>query len=299
MKSQSFFTVVSGQKYINFAIQLARSYELWNSPLSSVPFFIISNQIIELPKDLKNCLCIHDKADLVKNNLEFKLHLNILCPTKEGIFIDADCLVYDDIQYLFNLFKDDTFNVVGCKVIDGEWVDIAIADFIKKEKLEYLIRYNGGFYYLKKNSEADAVFLDATLSFKSEENLQKHHAGFNEEPLLSIAMSKFGIVPLVDDGNIICDLVHIKKDTHFNILNGVSEFKNPRIKETKNKFWMPEGAYYPKILHFGSSMYYKYPYIFERLRLYLLANHFPKKLITIIMYGFKRIYFTLKIFKRF
>lgn len=298
MKSQSFFTVVTGQKYINFAIQLARSYELWNTPISSVPFFIISDQIIELPKDLKNCICIHHKDGLIKKSLEFKLYLNILCPTKEAIFIDADCLIYGDIQYLFNLFKDDTLNVIGYKVTSGEWADMDICDVVHTNKLNYLIRYNGGFYYVTKDLKTDTIFLDAKLRFNNEANLQKHHAGFNEEPLLSIAMSKFGVTPLIDDGNIMGDLVHIQKETKFNILNGVSQFINPSLFHHKHKFWMQEGPYYPKILHFGSAMYYKFPYIFERLRLYLIVHHFNKKLIEFVINGFRIIYFTVKSLKR-
>ena len=295
--SQSFFTYASGNKYLNLAFTLARSYLFHNK--EEKDFYIISNCYFELPIDLK--LKINKKIiskELAGYGLEFKLNLNLIAPTEESIFIDADSVIYGSIDFLFQEFnkKKSSLNVIGTLVNEGEWVDEHIPTLMSEFQLSYVIRYCGAFYYLKKGKLIDEIFSFAHELY-SARKFQKHKHYINEEPLLAISMSKYAVEPIVDNGNIWSDLGQYQSGSSLSVFKG-SAFQN--LPGFKYKFWLPTGIYSPLILHMGSSVYFKDPWLFEyfRLKFWLLFKLSPNSIEFIISFFIKPIYKLLKFLRQ-
>ena len=266
---KSYFTYASGKKYLSLAFSLARSYKHHN-PIE-IPFFIVSNKDFSLPWDLKWVKKRIVPESLAGQGLEFKLHLLEISPTYKSIFIDADSLIYSNINFIFDEFGE-TPSVIGTKVTNDVWVDEDIASTMNEFNLDYMIRYCGAFYYLIKNRLGEEIFGYAKTLYHSGRPFQRIRNTVNEEPVLSIALSKHKVVPVVDNGWIWGDLTHFVYEDQLNI------FKSPPILyNTPNssiyKFWLPDGKYKPLILHVGSGNFNKKPWLFDSLRLKLSQKY--------------------------
>ncbi|MDF3079273.1 MAG: hypothetical protein K0S09_3162 [Sphingobacteriaceae bacterium] len=287
------FTYASGSKYLALAYALSRSYKQHNG--FQIPFYVVSNQDFELPADLKKWAKkkIVD-PELTGKGLEFKLKLHQLAPAVRNIFVDSDSLIYGDISYLFNLFEGSALNVIGTEVITGEWADENIESLCKEFSIAYAIRYCGALYYIRKSEQTERIFEEAG-KLLNKRSFQKHAHNFNEEPLLSVAMSRFGVHPVADDGNTWSDLVQFKQTQKLNIFNPESSVFANTAGHTY-KFWLPDGEYRPRILHMGGAIYNKNPWLFDHLRL-LLKQGFrvPEKLADLLISRFVRpAYFAIK-----
>ncbi|RZK58191.1 MAG: hypothetical protein EOO87_00875 [Pedobacter sp.] len=270
-KNQSFFTYASGKKYLALAYALARSYRYHNG--SSIPFAIISNSDFDLPWDLNWVKKLIFDEEIVGKGLEFKLKLLAIAPSYESIFIDADSLIYGKINHLFESFDRQTPNVIGLKVTDGVFVEENVQKACVEFELAYMIRYCGALYYLIKNGNGKNVFDYAAKLNQSNRPFQRNENTIYDEPILSIAMSKFKVNPLPDDGNIWGDLVHLDYETQLNIFKSRPIFNND-VNANNYKFWLPIGEYSPNILHVGSGNYNKKPWLFDALRLKLHYKFF-------------------------
>ena len=293
---QAFFTYSSGIKYLHLAYTLARSYLYHNG--NNIPFYIVSNNDFKLPKDLEDYISkkIISK-EMAGKGLDFKLQLDLIAPEAESIFIDADSIIYGPILNLFSLFPKANLNVIGTKVKMGEWVDESIPYLIEEFKLKYVIRYCGALYYLRKGEPLSNLF-NSARELKKNRKFQQHRHNFNEEPILSILMSKLETEPIIDDGNIWGDLFHFNAGTSLNVLCNEQPvlFNSPL---DQNKFWLPNGHYSPSIIHMGSSFYNKNPWLFDSLKLKLYFKFKLSKSISswLVETFVKKTYFLFKKFK--
>ncbi|UKT64393.1 hypothetical protein [Pedobacter mucosus] len=266
IKLKSFFTYASGERYFALAFALARSYRFHNG--TAIQFTIISNQDFTLPWDLKWVGKLVFPPTSLGSGLEFKLHLLEIAPTVNSIFIDADTLIYGNITSIFSLFKPETPNVIGLKVTEGTFVDEDVQSVCTEFSINYMVRFCGALYYLIKNRKSAEVFAYAKALYKSERLFQHNDFTMYDEPILSIALAKFGIEPLLDDGNIWGDLVQLDYQVQLNIFNAPPVFFNDKTS-ANYKFWLPPGEYKPILLHVGSGNYNKKPWLFDSLRLKL------------------------------
>jgi hypothetical protein len=256
---------------MDLAFALARSYKYHNG--TNIPFCIISSKNYPLPHDLKWVQKKVVSEAEVGPGLEFKLHLLDVAPSICSIFIDADSLVYDDISFLFKKFNADTPNVIGLKLTKGSWVDEDIEAACAEFGLDYIIRYCGALYYIVKNEKGRKIFEYAMSLYKSNRPFQRNERTMYDEPIMAMALSKYNVEPLPDDGNIWGDLVQFDYNSHLNVFKGPAEFKN--IPGSRNyKFWLPNGSYRSEILHVGSGNHNKKPWLFDSLRLKLHYKFF-------------------------
>ncbi|MDO3643056.1 hypothetical protein [Mucilaginibacter sp. L3T2-6] len=266
IEENCFFTYAAGAKYLKLAFALARSYKFHNG--EKIPFAIASPSDFHLPSDLPWVKKIIPASWFTGKGLEFKLHLIDIAPTTYSIFIDADSLIYGNIESLFETFDKTGPSVVGLKLNDGEWVDEDIASVCREYAVPYLIRYCGALYYIVKNDKGRAIFNYALDLFNLPRKFQALGQTINEEPLLSVALSKYKTEPLADDGNIWSDLVQFPYHERLNVFKRPPVFCNVSGKE-KHKPWLPDGSYSPLILHVGSGNYNRNPWLFDALRLKL------------------------------
>lgn len=294
---QSVFTYATGKKYLSLAFTLARSYKFHNDELI-IPFYIVSTKNFKLPLDLEWVKKSIVNSNFVGVGLEFKLKLNELAPTYESIFIDSDSIIYDNIAHLFKKLATNSLCVIGTNVTDGKWANENIESCCKEFGISKMIRYCGAIYLIKKDNLSKKVFTEANRLYNSGRNFQGHRHNINEEPIISISISKFNIDPIEDDGNIWGDLVQFKKGQQ------ISVFKRLTLSNTlsfKYKFWLPLGDYHPLILHMGSGVFNKNPWLFDSVRLKLhykcgLNVRFSELVVNNIVIP---IYFSLKYLKKY
>lgn len=253
------------------AYALARSYKYHNG--TEIGFCIISSDDYSLPHDLKWVQKKVVSPEDIGPGLEFKLHLLDIAPSVRSVFIDADSLVYDDISFLFKAFDADTTNVIGLKVTEGNWVDEDIQAARAEFGLDYVIRYCGALYHLVRNENSRRIFDHAMTLYQSGRPFQRNEQTMYDEPIMAMALSKYKVEPLTDDGNIWGDLVHFDYHSQLNVFKGPRGFVNiPGNRDYK--FWLPAGAYKPRILHVGSGNHNRKPWLFDALRLKLHYQFF-------------------------
>jgi hypothetical protein len=275
-QSLSFFTFATGKKYLDMAFALARSYRYHNG--TEIPFYIASVNNFRLPPDLHWVRKIFVDEITIGPGLEFKLHLIDIAPTEKSIFIDADSLIYSDVSFLFNMFNTGQPSVIGLKVTEGEWVDEDIKAACLEFGLDYVIRYCGALYYLIKNTAGKQIFDYAMSLHQSTRRFQRNEKTIYDEPIMALALSKYRVEPLIDDGNIWGDLVHFNRNAQLNVFKGPAEFINIPGSRTY-KFWLPQGSYRSKIMHVGSGNHNKKPWLFDAVRLKLYYRyHLPLSL---------------------
>lgn len=296
MSDRSIVTIAQGKKYLAYAFTLARSYKFHNS--TDIPFYIISDEDFQLPSDLSWVKKKIITTEIMGRGLEYRFNFTQVIPTKDALFIDSDSIIYGNIEHAFQLFSQKHLSVVGLKVFEGVWAGLDASTATKKFTIPYLIRYCGAFYYVSKSSVADDICAYARTLVESaaENNFQQHTYSLNDEPILSIAMSKFNIEPIPDTGNLWSDIVQLKSHKDLNVFNKTPTLNNS--KTDKYKFWIPEGPYSPLIFHMGGAIYNKNPWIFDALRLklfykYGLSENLSDWLVTTIV---KPVYFFFKAF---
>lgn len=273
--SSCFFTVARGsEKYLKFAINLARSFNCHHVN-TSTKFYIVSDKYFKLPGDLKNILLKVLPCEVFGNGLEFKLNFDIIAPEEQSIFIDSDCLIYRNIEYLFHKFHNSYVSVIGFPVQHGVWCDLDIRKTCEEFRFESLPRFNGGLYYVKKSNVATEIYSYARELYRKKIITSNHRHAVNEEPIMSIAIQQFGQTLILDDGSILGDLASSMVTPSINVLNKISQLNNPIKSNIRHKFWLAEGDFSPAIIHFSSSNLFLMPYFAEnkRLLLHLFYKH--------------------------
>lgn len=290
-----FFTVATGEKYLKFAFALARSYKFHNN--ISIPFYIVSDNDFITPKDLSWVEKKIIPAELMGKGVAYKLNFDKIAPADNSIFIDADSLIYNDISRLFDL-PNTSIQVLGMQTVSGNWVDLALPQALTDFNIDYLIRYNGAFYYIIKNAITATICDTARQLAAGNYPFQRHGSVINDEPLFSISMAQNGVKPVADDGQIWTDTVQLRSHNDLNTLNSKAVFNNS--KEFRYKFWLPEGDYTPRIIHFGGGNFNKNPWLFDAVRLKLYYQyHLPKALSNFIVTALiKPLYFFVKSIKQ-
>ncbi|MFQ6963088.1 MAG: hypothetical protein ACLRR6_02875 [Oscillospiraceae bacterium] len=85
-------------------------------------------------------------------------------PYDVNIFIDADCLAYGDLNWLFDLFQNaDDFSCFG-RVLPLDdmtgWFEYKNLGELQ-EKVSYVVGLHGGIYYMRKTSQCRDVLKTA------------------------------------------------------------------------------------------------------------------------------------------
>lgn len=262
-----FFTIAIGNKYLQFAYTLARSYFFHNG--YDIHFYIISNKDFSLPYDLKKIRKFITPALSENKGAINKLYFDQIVPSKKSIFLDADSLIYGNIAYLFEFLNNDSISVIGTHKNDSEWVGLDVTKTQNEFGINQLIRYCGAFYYIILNQKTNLI-LEKARNLNNKYKFQKHRQSTNEEPILSIAMSQSGVLLNYDDGSIWGDISQFENYIQLNTLNSFARLNNS--PGPKLKYWLPLGVYAPKIVHMGGGIYFKNPWIFDHFRLLLYSK---------------------------
>jgi hypothetical protein len=255
----SIFTIATGSvAYLRYAFNLARSFAL-HCDVERTPFYVITDQRCTPPRDLSFIRTIDLPSEITNKGLGPKLFLDVLAPTEKSLFLDADCLIFRDLRFVFDRFCGHPISVVGIAVADGNWCGPPAAALCSQFGFASMPRFNGGLYYIEKGTVATSVYQTAR-ELRSEYDalgFHRHRGWINEEPLVSLAMAIHSQTSIDDDGCILSDLAAGLEHTDIDVLDGKSVLYNPPPPSTRHKWWQnTRGAYSPAVIHFSDGFPY-------------------------------------------
>lgn len=170
--------------YLRMAKGMARSIRLHNpdtqmaivtdrSPSSLRPWFDI---VVPLNSDFGP-------------GLAQKLHLDLYTPFDQTLYMDADFLVFHDLQRIWDQFRDiQGFSLFGLHLAEGE-AHYAIDDlpaYMEKLGMSRMVMSNTGILYFDRSHQACQAFEMAREIAEKADclGLRRHPAGFfNDEPI--------------------------------------------------------------------------------------------------------------------
>lgn len=213
-------------KYIEMAKTLGRSL-LLHSP--SIPRAIVTDR-----QEDEELTALFDQLIPFKpeygSNVRQKIYLDCYSPYQQTLFIDSDCIVVRNLEFVFEKFAGRDFGVVGGYYLQlGETDPFLDIDYILQHfKLEKIPKFNGGIYYFTQNDVARSVFGTAREILQNFERLgfaQFRGDGPNEEPLLATAMELHQQTMLQDNGTIMRTPVGLRGSFNIDALEGRCSFK--------------------------------------------------------------------------
>ncbi|ARS38459.1 hypothetical protein CA265_01680 [Sphingobacteriaceae bacterium GW460-11-11-14-LB5] len=269
--NKNIITIATGKSlYISLAVNLARSFFYWNKH-TTIKFYMVTDQASLIPKDILEYIqIIKIKSGELGEGFSTKLHLDKLAPSGQTLFIDSDCLIFGNIDGIFDRFKGKDVSVIGGYINEGEWFG-DIKSICKKFNVPCLPKFNGGIYYLEKGQNASKVYEDArrlekeydAIGFKRLRNKP------NDEVIMALAMQLNGMHTIPDDGTIMSDPQACPGGYKIDLINGSRYLINPPAPSPLHQNWYPFTTVTPLIVHFLGYYTQHYPYEREVLRLKL------------------------------
>lgn len=187
--SIGFFTVATGNEhYYRIAANLLRSYQYFSR--EPLPFAILADRENEYTAEFDTVIIIPHSTNSYLDKLVLYDHL----PYDISIFIDADCLVYGDLNYLFDLFLDaDDFSCFGRVLPLGDktgWFNYEDLGDLQRQ-VSYCVGLHGGIYYIRRSLVAEAVFSTAKqiAADYHKYNFKGKFSTPGDEPILALSMA--------------------------------------------------------------------------------------------------------------
>ncbi len=277
------------------AVNLARSFLWWHAG-TDIQFHLITDQKNLVAADIANRVQIVEvETEQLGDGFSSKLYLDKLAPAGQTLFIDSDCLIYGNLNPVFEQFKGHDVSVVGNYISNGEWFG-DVASICKKLKITRLPKFNGGVYYLEKGDIASRVYNDARRLEAEYDSI-----GFtrlrglpNDEMLMAAAMELNHQTPIADNGNILAEFVNFQSGIKSNLLNGTVELYNNPADVRFQKSWHLTIAR-PLIVHYLGYYNLLMPYTKEVKQLeYLFVNKWPQNKVRLLTYIQVTLPFTIR-----
>ena len=192
--TKGFVTVATGNsKYYKMAHNLLLSYKDNNS--EGIPFAIITDIENEYTKDFDDVIIMKNAT----HSWMDKMCIFKLLPYDEVIFIDADCTVYENINFLWDLFAyADDVSCFGLALPLDSTDGWFTKNSIDKYKINFITHLHGILYYVRNTSKLKEFNLLCNDIISNYDKLT--FKGFNDrladEPVIALAMSIMNFKPI-------------------------------------------------------------------------------------------------------
>ena len=278
--TRGFVTIATGKEhYYRIAYNLLCSYRL---NAGAYPFAIICDRENEYTANFDKVVRLEDPA----NSYLDKLRIFDCLPYDETIFIDADCLVYGDIDRWWELFEQaGDCSVFGCAYEDltteRGWFRV---EGMKKyrDRIHFVPSFSGGVYYLRNTETCAHVF---EIAKEAAAHYREYpFAIFKDpadEPVIALGMAVMNCRP-VDCGDV--GLYTYKRFTR-------ADITVPQAEWSYNGVWKPI-----RLIHWGNFGTMKAFYLVEAAAAHRKLLGKPAKgLAWIVLYRWKLLYYVLHI----
>lgn len=194
--SRGVVTIASGNdQYLMLAGALLKSIRI-NSPATRVA--VVTDRL-DHPVAARFDDVVPFRADWGPPFLQ-KLHLADYAPYDETLYIDADCLVYGPLEEVWSWFADHgPVGVLARATATPNWCQ-DLSRLPAKYQVDSYLEFNGGLYYLRRGTDAEAIFAEArdVYQHSDEFGLMNFGAAGADEPSVALVLSRLGY-PVVDD----------------------------------------------------------------------------------------------------
>lgn len=193
MKNRGFVTIATGDAYYyQLAANLMISYKKRGQ--GQYPFALICDRE-------NGYSALFDDVILVEDYKKSTLDKLLAChaPYEEIIFMDADMLVLQNIDDLWDVFSPgDPVSALGCTLpLDSQkgWFTYG-GSGPYQDRVKYLLSMNGSFYYIRKGPEAEQLFRDTAGIIENYAAVDyKYFSLPQDEPVMAMAMVINGFRP--------------------------------------------------------------------------------------------------------
>ena len=205
-QTKGFVTIATGkEQYYEIAKNLLHSYRFTTK--EPLPFAILCDADNEYTKEFDDVRVYPTPPRSYLDKLEMFDYL----PYDINIFIDADCLVFNDINRLFDIFENaDDFCCYGRVLpLDDKtgWFEYDNLNDDLKNQIDYVVGLHGGVYYMRRTEKTKKV-LDDAKTFSKNYLDYKFKGKFQtpgDEPVVALSMAINGCKPIPHDfTSIIC-----------------------------------------------------------------------------------------------
>lgn len=194
MDEKGFVTLAVGdEKYFRLAANLLNSYKL--QTLYPMPFAIIADRENKYTELFDKVVILEESTKSYMDKIEM---LNN-APYEKNIFIDADCLVYQDINEYWKLKKENGVSCFGKSLpLDAKdgWFEIDdIGEY--KNKIDFIPQMHGGIIFFDKDEKTKAIYNMALQIAKDYRKYRfKYFSEPADEPILALCMAVNGCHPI-------------------------------------------------------------------------------------------------------
>ena len=222
---KGFVTIATGdERYYRMARTLLRSYR--QTCKSPVRFAVIADRENSYTAEFDDVVILDNPT----NSWMDKLRLLDCCPYEENIFIDADCLVYQDINFFWGLFADaDDFSCFGKALPmdsrDGWFTAEAAAVY----PIKFITHLHGICYFIRRGEtikEMGTLCQDIINNYNA-----VRYKGFNDkladEPVFALAMAVLDLKPIERNPEYYC-FVPFATKLQSNYFTKEVSFENPK-----------------------------------------------------------------------
>lgn len=248
MPTRGFITVATGDRhYYKIALNLLKTYRLaCDDPL---PFAIFCDEENEYTKEFDD---VRIYKNATRSYLD-KLEMFSMLPYDINIFIDADCLVFKNINRLFDIFSDaDDFCCFGRVLpLDDKtgWFEYDNLNNGLKGKVDYVVGLHGGIYYMRKTELCKKV-LDDAKAFSENYADYKFKGKFStpgDEPVVALSMAVNKCKPITHDLSALICWWEYENNFKLDILSGTAFCRELKINTD--------------IIHWGTRFTKTLPYL--------------------------------------
>ena len=201
---KGFFTVATGDThYYKIARNLLRSYRYHTK--DPLPFAILADRENEYTAEFDQVIILESPT----NSYLDKLSLYDYMPFDTGVFIDADCLAYGDLNEIFSHFQDADDVCCYGRVLPLEdktgWFNYEDLEDLQSQ-VSYCVGLHGGIYYIRKTGRAKVLFDTAKQIARdyARYNFKGHFSTPGDEPIIALSMALTGMKPIPFRDNGIC-----------------------------------------------------------------------------------------------
>ena len=173
-----------------------------------------------------------------------KLWLPEYSPFVETLFLDADCMVYQDLREVWESLEDGPIvGLAARSVTKPKWCK-DVSSLPEKYQVKSYLEFNGGLVYWRYDDEVREIFEEARDIFDNHyEEFGLHLFGprRGDEPALALAMSRRRIPSIHEHRHSMRGLSGLSGQPRLRIAEGIAEFiKHDELVE-------------PAIVHFTGS----------------------------------------------
>ena len=192
---KGFITIATGNEdYYKLAYNLLMSYKKIGKGKYS--FAILCDRENSYTKVFDKVIILNNPT----NTYMDKITLLNYIPYDETIFIDADSLVYNDIDYFFDYFKKvDIFSAFGKDVSDSPEEGWFLAEDMDnyKDKINYVPSFHGGVMFFRKSPRLKEMYdICCDIKNKYKNYVFKYFSNPADEPCYAVAMSVLNFKPI-------------------------------------------------------------------------------------------------------